>query len=132
MISGQDEKAIPSHPDLPAVVAHASRDAQTTAVNSIINYSPDRGGTFRLTVSVFIESPCDSGTLSVNAYLSPVVGHSVGQTQKPDCTTAYTNTTSTVTAHAAAGVPINAGIEFNGVDPGSLRYMVDAIVEQLQ
>jgi hypothetical protein len=132
MASAQDEKPIPDQPKFPAVVAHASRDAQTTAVNSIINYSPDRGGTFRLTISVFIESPCDSGTLSVNAYLSPVAGHSIGQTQKPDCRTAYTNTTSTVTAHAAAGEPINAGVGFDGVDAGSLRYMVDAIVEQLQ
>jgi hypothetical protein len=103
-----------------------------TAENHIINYSPARDGTFRLTISVFIESPCDSGTLSVNAYLSPVAGHSVGQTQKPDCATAYSNSTSTVTAHAAAGAPIIAGVEFNGVNAGSLRYMVDAIVEQLQ
>ncbi len=132
MASGQDDKPIPDQPKFPAVVAHAARDAQTTAVNYIINYSPDRGGTFRLTISVFIESPCVSGTLSVNAYLSPVVGHSVGQTQKPDCMTAYTNTTSAITAHAAAGIPVIASVGFNGVKTGSLRYMVDAVLEQLQ
>ena len=113
-------------------MAHASRDSQTAAISNIINYVPDREGTFRLTVSVFIESPCNSGTLSVDSYLSPVAGHSVGQKQNPDCTAAYTNTTSTITAHAAAGVPINAGVGFNNVNPGSLRYIADAILEQLQ
>jgi hypothetical protein len=132
MTSGQDDTPIPVQPKFPAVVAHAARDAQTTASNNIINFVPDRDGTFRLTVSVFIESPCDSGTLSVNAYLSPIAGHNVGQVQNPDCTAPYSNTTSTITAHSAAGLPINAGVGFNGVNAGSLRYMVDAIVEQLQ
>jgi hypothetical protein len=130
MTLGQDD--FPVQAKFPAVVAHASRDDQTAALNNIINYVPDRDGTFRLTVSVFIKSPCDSGTLSVNAYLSPTAGHKVGQAQNPDCTTAYTNTTSTITAHAAAGEPVNASVGFDGVNAGSLRYMVDAILEQLQ
>src|SRR5580692_7944895 len=83
-------------------------------------------------ISVFIESPCDSGALSVNAELSPVAGHRVGQRQNPACTAAFTNTTSTITGHAAADVPINAGVGLNNVNPGSLRYLVDVILEQLQ
>jgi hypothetical protein len=132
MISSQDDTPIPVQPKFPAVVAHASRDAQPTPSNNIISFVPDNGGTFRLTFSVFIESPCDSGTLSVNAYLSPVAGHNVGQAQNADCTVPYTNTTSTITAHSAAGVPINAGVGFNSVNAGSLRYTVDVILEQLQ
>ena len=131
MISGQKNTPAPARPQFPAVVAHASREAQTTALSDLINYIPDTGGTFRLTVSVFIESPCDSGSLTVNVDLSPVPGHTVGQTQNPDCATAFTNTTSTVTAHAAAGVPINAGVGFSGVNVGALRYMVDVILEEL-
>jgi hypothetical protein len=70
--------------------------------------------------------------LSVSAYLFPVAGHNVGQGQNPDCATAYSNTTSTITAHAAAGIPVIASVGFNGVKTGSLRYMVDAVLEQLQ
>ena len=132
MTSAQYDEPVPAQPEFPAVVARASRDAQTTALNNIVDYVPEKDGTFRLTISVFIESPCDSGTLAVNAYLSPVAGHNVGQAQYPDCTAAYTNTTSTITAHGAAGVPIHADVGFNGVNTGSLRYMVDAVVEQLQ
>jgi hypothetical protein len=131
MNSDPDDTPLSVQPKFPAVVAHASREAQA-ASSDIINYVPDSDGTFRLTVSVFIESPCDSGTLSVNAELSPVVGHNVGQKQNPDCTTAYINTMSTITAHGAAGVPINAGVGFNGVNTGRLRYRVDAVLEQLQ
>jgi hypothetical protein len=132
MLSDPDETPVPVQPKFPTVVARVSRDAQNTALNNIVNYVPERDGTFRLTVSVFIESACDSGTLAVNAYLSPVAGHNAGQAQNPECTTAYTNTTSSITAHSAAGIPINAGVGFNGVNAGGLRYMVDAVLEQLQ
>jgi hypothetical protein len=129
--SVQDDTPVAEQQKFPAVVAHASREAQAELSN-IINYIPESDGTFRLTVSVFIESPCDSGALSVNAELSPVAGHRVGQPQNPACTASYANTTSTITAHAAAGVPINAGVGFNKVNPGSLRYIADVILEQLQ
>jgi hypothetical protein len=132
MSSGQDETPIPVQQNFPAVVARASRDNQTAAVDNVLNYIPENGGTFRLTVTIFIESPCESGSLSVSAYLVPVAGHNVGQAQNPDCTTAYSNTTSAVTAHAAAGVPVMASVGFNGVKAGSLRYMVDAVLEELQ
>jgi hypothetical protein len=132
MPSDRDDGPVPVQAKFPAVVASASRDAQTTALNNILDYVPENDGTFRLTVSVFIESPCDSGSMSVSAYLFPVAGHDVGQAQTPDCTTPYTNVTSAITAHAAAGAPVIASVGFNGVKTGSLRYRVDAILEQLQ
>jgi len=119
-------------PSFPVVVAHASRNALSNPLADIIDYVPRNDGTFRLTVSVFIEARCDSGTLSVNASLSPIAGHPAGQTQSLDCTAAYSNATATITAHGAAGVPINPTVEFNGVNAGSLHYMADVILEQLQ
>jgi hypothetical protein len=130
--SEKDAASFPTQPEFPSVVAHSSRRAQSTAINNFINYVPKNDGTFRLTVSIFIESPCDSGTISVNAYLSPLAGHKVGQTQNLSCTTPYGGTTSTVTAHCAAGVPISGAVDFNGVNAGALRYMADVILEQLQ
>ena len=119
-------------PRFPVVVAHASLDHQNTPLGDIIQYAPETDGTFRLTISVFVESRCASGTLLVNASLSPIAGHTVGQEKSLDCTEAYSNGTATITAHGATGVPITPAVKFKGVEAESLRYMVDVIVEQLQ
>jgi hypothetical protein len=116
----------------PAVVAHASRISKNTPLLDLIDYTPATDGTFRLTVSVFVESRCDSGTFSVNASLSPIAGHSVGKTETLDCTESDGSTTATITAHSSAGAEIHPRVKFNGVSPGGLRYMVDVILEQLQ
>jgi hypothetical protein len=130
--SDQGEVPHGSQPSFPVVVAHSSRNALNNPLADIVHYVPGSDGTFRLTVSLFVETRCDSGTLSLIASLSPIAAHSVSQTQNVDCTDAYSHATATVTAHGAAGVPINPTVEFNGVDAGSLRYMVDVILEQLQ
>lgn len=132
IISDYDDGTPSVQGKFPAVVAKASLEAQTTSLDNFVSYVPRREGTFRVTVSVFIESGCDSGTLMVAGFLSPVMGHEISNAQRADCTAAYTNTTSTFTAHGAAGVPIRASVGFDAVSAGSLRYMVDAIVEQLQ
>jgi hypothetical protein len=116
----------------PAVVAHTSRKAVGDPLTDFIEYVPGNDGTFRLTISLFVESRCDSGSLTLNASVSPIPGHAVSQLQTVDCTNAYSNATATVTAHGTAGVPIHSAVEFNGVTAGALRYMVDAILEQLQ
>ena len=130
--SDQDDIPHPLQPTFPAVVAHASRHAVRNPLTEILQYAPNNDGTFRLTVSVFIESRCDSGTLLLNASLSPIAGHDAGQVQAVDCTSAYGSATATITAHSAAGVRIKPTVEFNAVDAGSLRYMVDVVLEQLQ
>lgn len=130
--SQRDYETSQNHPRFPLVVAHVSSDSQSAPLGNMFDYVPESDGTFRLTIAVFLKSPCDSGTLAVSAFLSPVAGHSVGQTNNAACDTPYINTMSTVTAHAAAGVPINPSVQFDGVKVGSLSYMVDAVLEQLQ
>ena len=128
----QSDVAYAVQPRFPVVVAHATRDVQSNPLTNMIHYVPGNDGTFRVTISVFIESRCDSGNLSLSASISPIAGHPVAQAKSMDCTSAYSNDTLTLTAHGAAGVPINPSVEFNGVDAGSLHYMADVILEQLQ
>ena len=132
--SDREDEARPAQPIFPAVVAHASLAHQNAITNlaEILNYTPEADGTFRLTVSVFIEATCKSGELIVSASLSPIAGHEVGQSQKLDCARPFAATTATITAHGAAGVAIEPKVQFGGADAGELRYMIDAILEQLQ
>jgi hypothetical protein len=48
MPSDRDDAPVLLQPKFPAVVASASRDAQTSALNNILDYVPENDGTFRL------------------------------------------------------------------------------------
>ncbi len=116
----------------PSVVAHTALTAQTGPVAPLFSYTPPSAGLFRLTIVAYTTAAGGTGcNLSGGAYLSPVAGHTIGNGLSVACTAAYSYTTATFTARNAAGSTIAPNINISGT-AGSLQYMVDAVLEQLQ